>query len=179
MEDHTAASHLYRLLSRLWLHEADVPLLQEMWSDPLKTALLANGCRLPPPTEPSLETLDSDFCQLFIGPANPLRPVQSVWLEDRLEGAATHSMRDHYLPLLTTFKLPSNLMPDHLAVQLALMAEFIDAEIEGLPRRFFQEHLSWTNPLTTAATHRSETDFYRSIITLTADFLASEASLWS
>ena len=170
-----SVSQLYRLLARVWHEEVDQAFLADLTSEPLHSALTGAGVDLP--SESAQETLDdwaTDFCQLFIGPSEPLRPIQSVWTEGQLEGQAATSMRETFLPLLPDFEVPSGLMADHLAIQLAVMAEFIDSGVEDLPRRFFDHHLRWTETLTLAAASRAKTSFYRTIIKLTAEFLRGE-----
>jgi len=168
-------ANLYRLLARVWIQEADETLLDELRAGELNVALTAAGCSIPQAS--AIEELALDYCQLFIGPKNPLRPVQSVWSEGQLEGAPAASMRDVYLPLLPDFVRPHQLMPDHLGIQLAFMSDLIDADVEDLPARFFADHLAWTKPLTDTSSARAQTDFYRTFIQLTADFLTSESAI--
>jgi len=170
-----SVSQLYRLLARVWHAEVDADFLNTLSNDPLRAALDGAGVDLPAePASVTLDELATDFCQLFIGPSEPLRPIQSVWTEGQLEGQAATSMRETFLPLLPDFEMPAGLMADHLAIQLAVMAEFIDSDVDDLPRRFFDHHLRWTEPLTTVTASRAKTDFYRTIINLTAEFLRGE-----
>jgi TorA maturation chaperone TorD len=76
-------------------------------------------------------------------------------------------------------------MVDHLAVQLDLMASLVDAisqitdesrlaDARELRLDYFRKHLAWPTRLLTAAAQRAESDFYRSVIEMTAAFLETE-----
>ena len=74
-------------------------------------------------------------------------------------------------------------MPDHLGIQLALMGHLLghvaNTSIEGeqldsvlqLLDSYFGSHLTWPDKLFEIAAGRAETDFYRSLVRLTASFL--------
>ena len=47
--------------------------------------------------------------------------------------------------------------------------------IDALAGSFFADHLHWTGKLTEKALAHANTDFYRSLIRLTADFVAQES----
>ena len=188
-DDMAARSRVYGLLSRLWLREVDRSLLQELRSPALRDALKNAGGHAPVGDEERLiEELAVDYCQLFIGPSQHLPPFQSVWQSGQFQSATTASMKSfieviHY----DVDRLPPGLMLDHLGVQLDVMgclleklsiwpagAEDLDQGVE-LAKAFFERHLKWPG-LLEAAVQRAETEFYRSSIAMTRDFLESESS---
>ena len=76
-------------------------------------------------------------------------------------------------------------MVDHLGVQLDLMGHVLqgsaggDAEMEAADaytEAFYSAHLTWPVPLFKAARERAKSDFYRSLVSLTGEFLQSEAA---
>ncbi len=177
---------VYRLLGRLWLREVDADLLASLGSSPLNASFVAAGGTLPGPGSEfdRLEVLATDYCQLFVGPSGHLPPHQSVWGSGHFQGEATVSMRRE----LEAHSLPQpDGMADHLGEQLAAMAVIIErlaaqpaAEIAQLDaaRDFFARHLAWTDELCRQATSRAQTDFYRSLMTMTQDFLQEERRAW-
>ena len=70
-----------------------------------------------------------------------------------------------------------DVMLDHLGVQLDLMQIILTASagMETPPleiaNSFFTAHLTWPEPLFTAAEQRAQTGFYRSLVVVTRDFL--------
>ena len=79
-------------------------------------------------------------------------------------------------------------MVDHLGVQLDVMGRLLDFgsesvqhfdEVLDLAATYFAKHLSWAAPLFDVAINRAATDFYRSTIRMTRDFLKSEDTYWA
>ena len=79
-------------------------------------------------------------------------------------------------------------MVDHLGVQLDLMGHLlsggVDAEdsadaedniIDEVSDAFYSAHLTWPDTLLSATRERAKTAFYRSMLTLTGEFLDTEA----
>ena len=176
----------YRLLARLWIREVDDQLLAILLVPPLCDVFTAAGGTLPVNVAPStLEELAVDYCQLFLGPANHLPPFQSVWQHGQFQSESAKSMQ-HYVSV-AGYETGS-LMVDHLGVQLDVMGRFLDFGLESvqhsddvfdLASTYFAEHLTWVAPLLEAAINRAETDFYRSTIHMTRDFLSSEKTFWA
>ena len=80
------------------------------------------------------------------------------------------------------------LMPDHLGRQLEVMGRLLDFglqpiqhadDVYDLAPTYFARHLTWATPLVEAAIKRAETEFYRSTIQMTRDFLNSEVAFWA
>lgn len=177
----------YRLLARLWLREVDEQLIAGMQSPPLKDAFTAAGGILPADITPStLDELAVDYCQLFLGPANHLPPVQSVWQRGQFQSELAESMQ-HYVTA-TGYELTDGLMFDHLGVQLDLMSHLLylsaalnrpAEEIFDVLKTYFVKHLTWADSLFEIAINRASTDFYRSTIRMTRDFLQSDETVWN
>ena len=78
-------------------------------------------------------------------------------------------------------------MLDHLGIQLDVMSHLLadlarragESEeyqtVKGMVDMFFQMHLQWPEDLLGTASNRADSEFYRSIVILTGDFLESEA----
>jgi TorA maturation chaperone TorD len=190
----------YRLFGRLWIRELDAPLLAELTAGNLGDAFRAAGGTPPPDADPvTCEALAADYCRLLLGPSDHWPPYQSVWTDGQFQGQPAVSMR-RYLDLLDPApKVPSDVMPDHLGIQLDVMGLFISAMIAGntnghktpppgrqptqaelnqLAARFFRDHLRWPGPLLRKVHECAETDFYRTLATVTEQFLESEAHSW-
>jgi TorA maturation chaperone TorD len=56
-----------------------------------------------------------------------------------------------------------------------LEAEAEDSVIEEVSNAFYSAHLAWPETLLSATKERAETEFYRSMLTLTGAFLDIEA----
>lgn len=181
-----ATANTYRLLSRLWLREVDQELTTLLNAEPLRSAYLDVGGTLPPTRNAPLDFLAQDFCQLFIGPQNHLPPVQSVWTSGTFQSDTADSMRI-YLQILRDGNEHS--IVDHLGVQLYVMATVLEhaatAEqdevrqtIASIATRFFAEHLAWPSGLIKCARDQAKSDFYESLMRVTADFLSQESTYW-
>ncbi len=183
-------SGVYQLLSRLWMREVDGGLLAELVNGSLASTFQEAGGT--PPASADVETqeqLSIDYCQLFLGPQNHFPPFQSVWTGGQFQDMANASMKK-YLGLLPEFSVegPGGNMLDHLGIQLGVMAAIIgavpsaNADDQGaileLAGHFFRDHLAWPEQLLDAAEPRCQTEFYRSVIRLTREFLRLESDQW-
>ena len=182
-----ASAGTYRLLSRLWLREVDQELATLLNAEPLRSAYLDVGGTLPPTTDVPLEFLAQDYCQLFVGPRNHLPPVQSVWSTGTFQSEAADSMQTYLQILLGDAN--EHPIVDHLGVQLSVMAmllEYVGAApnqhdlrtIETIAARFFAEHLTWPSRLIQHARDQAASDFYESLMRVTAEFLSQESAYW-
>ncbi len=169
---------VYGLLGKLWVQEVDLPTLRALAAPPLKDVWVSLGGSVPEqPQEATLETLAVDYCQLFIGPSQPVSPIQSVWLENRFEGTAAVSMQS-FFELLPEYEPPESIA-DHIGNQFDYLAELFaraagDANPTGylgLARNFMSKHLNWTDPFFDQVEARAETDFYRGLARVTRSFL--------
>ena len=181
-------SNTYRLIARLWLYEVDQELLQRLLAPPLSQPFVEAGGLLPSDAdEQTVEDLSIDYCQIFIGPSGHLPPYQSVWETGQLQGSTIESMQQYInIAGYVVEAIPSRAMLDHLGIQLDVMGyvleqvasgQFDSEALEGLQDfaiSFFERHLSWPKDLLDGASSRATTDFYRSVIAMTQDFLESE-----
>ncbi len=178
-------SGMYRLLARLWLREADAPLLEALSRPPLGDALAEIGGCLPKDhSRKTIECLASDYCQLFVGPTGHLPPCQSVWQSDQFQAAPVQSMQ-RFVDLVAydTRVLPDRVMLDHLGVQLDVMGylwrrisestadQQMLENITEVAWAFFQQHLSWPWALLEQAEWQAKSPFYRTVVALSRDFL--------
>lgn len=183
----SARSVVYRLLARLWLRELDGPSLRVLRSPPLCDAFAEAGGRLPGDDDAAIEALAIDYCQLFIGPANHLPPFQSVWQSGQFESDAIASVKGHAEVVgYDIATLPSGVMLDHLGVQLDVMGHILARiatwqpdsgrldDVSEVARSFFAKHLTWPSRLLAIAAQKATTEFYRSTIALTGEFLDKE-----
>lgn len=188
-QESAARSGMYGLLGRLWLREIELGFLRELCAPPLHDSFTEAGGVLPPRADSeTIEQLAVDYCQLFVGPANHLPPIQSIWQTGQFQSTMTTSVQT-FIEIVDypTDELPSGAMLDHLGVQLDVMAHILShltisseedqrRAVLQLAFAFFQMHLTWPNGLFEAAAARATTEFYRSTVTLTRDFLISETS---
>ena len=187
-EDVASRSSIYGLLARIWLREVGRNFVRELQSPPLCDSFAAAGGILPiGDDDPTIEQLAIAYCRLFVGPTDHLPPYQSVWQTGQFQGTTTVSMRNFAEVVgYNIDRLPGGMMLDHLGVQLDVMGHILGqisswpSDMEGLDQgwelanSFFAAHLLWPTDLLEAAMHRAETDFYRSSVMLTRDFLKSE-----
>lgn len=181
-----ARAAVYRLLGRFWLKEIDADLLHELHAPPLREAFVSAGGLLPQETAETdtLEELEIDYCQLFLGPSGHLPPYQSVWTDGHFQGEATVAAQTHFQEL--HLPVPRG-TADHLGEQLVAMAIVLErlaaapqvttSELEAA-RRFFSLRLTWPNELCKLATQRAQTRFYRSVVAMTQAFLTDERRAW-
>ena len=177
-EDFSQLAGVYALLGRLWLEELDAELLTALAEDDLKEAFENLGGTIPDDiNEATVETLAVDYCQLLIGPGEHVSPVQSVWLNQKLQDEPSSSMVN-YFTCLPGFE-PSVNIPDHIGVQLQFMGELFqraadeqDQElVNEIAEDFFEKHLSWPAPFFAAVSEKAQTEFYAGLANLTANFL--------
>ncbi len=187
-DEAAARSGTYRLLARLWLREVDHDLLQALCAPPLRDSFVAAGGTLPAHDDAeTVEQLTHDYCRLFVGPTGHLPPYQSVWQTGQFQGTATSSIKQ-FIEIVDYDRL-SGTMLDHLGIELDVMGHILrhlssfesDSDtlngVAELANAFFTAHLTWPAELIELAANRATTEFYRSLCTLTRNFLDSEAQV--
>jgi len=179
---------MYRLLARLWWHEVDCELIQELNSAPVCDAFANAGGVLPTSDDAAaIEELAIEYCRLFVGPTDHLPPFQSVWQSGQFQDGTAASMKEFVEVVdYDVGALPGGIMLDHLGVQLDVMGHILgvisaqQAEphtvevLHELTRSYWLTHLNWPTDLLRLAGQRVTTDFYRSVISMTGEFLSSE-----
>ena len=182
-DEATALAGTYRLLGRLWMREADEALLTELQRSPLCEFYRAVGGNVSHDAgdAAAIEALAVDYCQLLVGPKEHLPPYQSVWQAGQLQGETTTSMKNFAeVVAYETSALPTGMLLDHFAVQLDVMGHILQQlaahplETESLleiANSFRAIHLGWVSNLLRSARSQARTDFYRSVIEVTHNFL--------
>ena len=169
---------VYGLLAKLWVQELDAPTLRALAEPPLVDVWRSLGGQVPADqNQQTIDELAADYCQLLIGPSDPVSPVQSIWMEDRYEGSAATSMQQ-FFDLLPGYRPPANIR-DHIGNQFDYLGELFARAANddypetytGLARNFMQKHLAWTSPFFAEVEARAETDFYRGLARVTRSFL--------
>ena len=184
-------ARLYGFLARLWIAEADEALLQALNQDATRELWQSLGGFLPEGDLSELvEQLGFEYCACFLGPKGHLPPHQSVVEQSHFQGDCLSSMNQFIdvigMPQHELFEACQS-MPDHIGVQLALMARICDSEAESsadekieianLKRAFFQHHLAWIERYCLVATERSASEFYRGLFAVTQAFLSAPTDL--
>ncbi|MFT5526406.1 MAG: TorA maturation chaperone TorD [Pirellulaceae bacterium] len=134
----------------------------------------------------TLEQLAIEYCVLFVGPKNHLPPFQSVWQTGQFQSQAISSMHDFMdVVNFTTTEDSATSMPDHLAVQLSVMAHLCTLmktdqrpELIEIAQQFFARHLTWQVDLVDEVIQRDNSEFYGSVAEMTREFLSQEQSIW-
>jgi TorA maturation chaperone TorD len=140
-----------------------------------------------------LQALQVDYTRLFLGPAGaPARPYGSVWLDSRqsLMLDSTQAVLDLYAE--ADFEIAEDFrdLPDHITAEMEFLYLLFFREAEAiragepaaaaravsLRRRFLAEHLGrWVEPFAAAQIGHAETDFFRTLATLTERFVSEQA----
>lgn len=131
-----------------------------------------------------LDELAIDYCRIFVGPRDHVPPFQSVCQSGLLQSRAADSMK-RYLQIVSVSD-QAEAMVDHFGLQLQLMGTILDGSVEDgdleslgeLARSFFRDHLVWSNAMLNRARQRAATDFYRSLIDWTLQFIKVEREVF-
>jgi len=193
-------NHLYGLLASLFRAEPTSELLQAL-RKPEMIALLKEvgidfgqdlaGCG---DDAALIEELSVEYAALFLGPGGHISPHESVHANPEggmLMGEETVSVKRFIEALDLTLTEDYVGLPDHLSVELDLMANLVGHEAQGweesdlsrvsnavaYQQDFMREHLMrWVPQFCKQVIERAELGFYRSVAKLTRDFLVSEAA---
>ena len=166
---------VYEFLGRLWSSEVDAA-LQRSLTEPSRArdAFLNVGGDLSEVDSSSvgIEELAEDYCRLFLGPTNHLPPYQSVWTDGQFAGEPSVQMKQ-WCEIAGIES--SAIEPDQLGVQLTVMSRIVGSANATVEADFFEQHLRWPKELFAAAAERARTEFYRSVVKITSEFLQLEA----
>ena len=195
----TEVSHLYGLLASLFRAEPTAELLKALRSDELQPLLADSDLTLDDDllgeTEDQalIEKLAIEFTALFLGPGGHISPHESVHASQRggiLWGEETVKVKRYIESLGMTFSEEYQGLPDHISVELDLMANLAGHEARAWERRdheqvanaleyqheFMRDHLlRWVPIFCRKVIETAEIGFYRGVARVTRDFLASEA----
>lgn len=184
--DRAARAAVYQLLARLWAEEPQM-LLEQLKAVPMAAAWRQLGGSLPEnESDNSSESLDEDYCRLFVGPTGHLPPIQSVWMHGELDTAVTSSLRE--FDTVVGFEEPWSfaIIPDHLGNELWAMSQILrksdglssdgQSAAHDLARQFFVGHLRWADQFLRAVADREGDRFYGTVASITLRFLDDEAA---
>jgi len=133
---------LYGILSSIYLNEISPPLLYELQSAPVRSALSdfsfqTDALKSKGNNEDFINELEVEFTGLFIGPGMvQVSPYESVYFEKQIYGTAAFEAALFYeryglsmekSPSLKVFKL----LPDHIGVEMQFMKLLVEKEIMG------------------------------------------------
>ena len=193
--------NIYGLLSRIFIREADVRLLNDIRQKEFVKTLKELGVDLgqaflEQPIADQLEDLAVEYARLFLGPGKHLSPHESVYVgtfsgrqdstEGMLWGAATVKVKEFMEEV--GFQLASDYpgIPDHLGIELVLMQQLAKreeaawqagdfykaAKIVAQQDYFLREHiLKWVPQFCQKVATETVNDFYRVMAKLTQDFI--------
>ncbi len=189
-------SNLYGFLAAVFREEVSEHFLAQLRSPKLRETLTDAGIKLDDPLlqgpdEEVLRDLAVEFAALFLGPGEHISPHESVHLPQGgyLWGPETVTVRKFVNALGFDYADEFSGMPDHVSVELELMAELTRREsvaweqgdTDGAANslayqsQFMAEHLAkWVPTFCSEITKIAGLSFYRDMARLTMDFLESE-----
>ncbi len=188
--------NLYSLLATVFRRPLDAAQLDRLRSPELLEAMrdadLSPGDEfMAGDTHTVLERLAVDYTQLFHIGADRVLPYEGIQVgqSDRLVGPSAGSVRNFLSEAGYQMAPESGELPDHISVELALMADLAHREAEAraqgdretgeraalLQRRFLDEHLGrWGINFADQVRDAATTRFYRSMGMLLAQFVSEE-----
>jgi TorA maturation chaperone TorD len=191
--------HLYGLLASLFRAEPTRELLQLLRSPDLAPLLIDAGFDIEDELgdgmddDTLLEQLAVEYAALFLGPGGHISPHESVHADPaggKLWGDETVAVKRYIEALDLSLDDDYRGLPDHISVELDLMASLVGHEARGweqgdlanvanalaYQQEFMQEHLlRWVPLFCRKVIETSGMAFYRDLARVTRDFLASEA----
>ena len=195
---------LYGLLSRMFRTEPDLELIRHFRSAAVQETLgdlnLSMGRPFMEADEQVLqEELATEYARLFLAPPTHLPPYESCFVggikqpketfEPSLQGKAAQETAAFYAENGITFSHETNLLPDHIAVELDALRLLCDLEAEAAGRRnlgevlrcrqtaarFLAEHVNrWVPLFCETVIDSAKTGFYAVAAELTRSFVDSE-----
>jgi TorA maturation chaperone TorD len=130
--------------------------------------------------EGALEALAVEFCRLFIGPQPLCAPYASAYRGEALLGGRTRTRLEAFLRRVgfpfdaAARRLAS---PDHLAVELAVLAHLYTLADTAAVREFLGDHvLPWAPAYCEHVAATATLGFYRTTAWLVAALLAEEVA---
>jgi TorA maturation chaperone TorD len=192
-------SNVYGFLSQVYLHEPTIDFIRLLMSrnmkDLLEEAGFNAGEQLKEGNEEDFhEELQVEYTRLFLGPGQHVCPYESVWRDgsSMLWGKTTGKIKNFIESLGLTYRTEWSGLPDHIGVELECMQKLTLKEKEGRERKkdkevltcleiedkLLNEHLlAWVPLFCNEVGKESQVLFYRSIATLTKQYLEYEKEL--
>jgi TorA maturation chaperone TorD len=174
----TARRDLYALTARLFAAEVDAVLYRALAAQDalglIDAALSAMG------EARALEALAVEFCRLFIGPQPLCVPYASAYRGEALLGGRARTRLEAFLRRVGfTFDAVAMRIasPDHLAVELAVLAHLYARTDTAAIHEFLRDHvLPWAPAYCEQVASVAALGFYRTAARLVAALLAEEES---
>ena len=186
-------AQLYTLLSRLYRVEVDAPLLEGLKGLSFPTAAnetLAEGYAmltsyLANCGENALEDLAVDYATVFLAAGSAdgqaAIPCESVYTSPKkifMQDAWEDVCRIYAEHGLTKKSTHSDLMEDHIALELEYMAELVKRRDPQAEKAFIENHLlNWLPGFVADIDKYADHDFYKAVGRITLGFLQMEHSL--
>jgi TorA maturation chaperone TorD len=167
-EEEKERSELYRLFSSLFMEEPEsgvILQIREMFQMKF---------------EDSIEEIKRDFIRLFLGPDLHLSPHESLHNYPlgeipRLWGRATEEVQAMYHSAGLMIDDESDLIPDHLGVELLFMSYLVENDRVEQQRKFMDEHLLlWIEEYCGEVEKHAVTTFYKEVAILLKEFVVSD-----
>ncbi len=190
-------SRLYGLLATIFRAEPTTVLLQHLLKPDFLNDLAAVGIDTDAltalkPAEALLTELKLEFSRLFFGPGKHVSPYESVHLGGAggsLWGPETSAVKKFIEHAGFAYDANYHGLPDHISVELELMAHLTELEAEAwrnadtdkalnclqFQKAFISGHLGrWVASFSDKVTELAETALYPQMAALTRDFVKSE-----
>lgn len=174
----TARRDLYALTARLFAAEVDVALYRALAAQDVLGLIDAELSALGEAR--ALEALAVEFCRLFLGPQAPCVPYASAQRGEALLGGRARTRLEAFLHRVGfTFDAVAMRIasPDHLAVELAVLAHLYARADTAAVGAFLGEHvLPWAPAYCEHVAAAAAWGLYRTAARLVAALLAEEVN---
>ncbi len=168
------------------MKELSAARIEQLSTSEISDALDALGWQMPQPAdddlEENLERLQTDYCQLLIGPKGHVSPIESVWTADQFQSPSVDKMKS-FFDLLPNYQPPDR-FHDHIGVQLDFAGHLLlaaDQETDNAPgtldhaddllKTYVQRRLVWTRPMLKKVQQQAQTGFYVQLSSVTQEWI--------
>ena len=159
----TARRDLYGLVARLLGEEVDAPLYHHLLSTQSDALRWIEPELVRLPSERALETLDTEYCRLFLGPPPMCPPYASVLRGEAVLGGRARTRVDDFLAAcgLAVDAHARIASSDHVAVAFAVLAELSEEDAISTWLRDFVA--PWVPHWLSVLAARTERQLYRTV----------------
>ncbi len=161
-------AELYKLLSALFLDKPeDKVILQIREMFQLKF-------------DDTPQEIEADFPNLFLRPDLHLSPHESLYNyplgeTPGLWGRAAYEVQEFYRSAGLVIDEESEVIPDHLGLELLFMSYLVENDLVGQQRKFMDEHLlRWVPEYCDEVEKHAATTFYKEVAILLKEFVVSD-----
>lgn len=162
-------AELYRLFSSLFMEEPENGVILQ-----IREMFLMKF-------DDTIEEIKRDYISLFLGPDLHLSPHESLHNyplgeTPGLWGKAAREVQAMYHSAGLIVDEESNLIPDHLGVELLFMSYLAENDLAGQQRKFMDEHLLlWVAEYCAEVEKHAATTFYKEVAILLKEFVVSDS----